>query len=153
MTYGEDEEALELARRKVLRELARGAALRRCCRTPSRHPREASTVDDLIKATEDCLVGVVFFYSPTCPYCRMLEPMFEEAARILGDRMAFLKVNVAYAPQLAAMFHVMATPTLVAFRRGKEVDRMVGLPSPERFEALLLSLLESERCPIPEVAY
>lgn len=34
MSYAEDEEALELARRKVLRELAREAALRRCCKTP-----------------------------------------------------------------------------------------------------------------------
>lgn len=153
MSTPEDEEALELARRKILRELAREAAVRKCCKAPSRTPREALSIDDLIRASEECLVGVIFFYSPTCPYCRMLDPMFREAARILGDRMAFIKVDVTRAPSLAAMFNVMATPTLVAFRRGREVDRIIGLPTPERFEDLLLSLLDAEKCPIPATAY
>lgn len=147
----DDEEALELARRKVLRELSKESALRRCCKSPSNKPREVLKVDDLIRAATECVAGVILFYSPTCPYCMMFEPVYNEAARILGDRLAFLKVNVFRLPELAAMFNVMGTPTVVAFRRGREVGRIVGLPPIERFEDMLYSLLEAEGCPIPAV--
>lgn len=112
-------------------------------------PRQALTVDDLLRVTQDCRIGVIFFYSPTCPYCRMLEPLFREAARVLGDRMAFVVVDITRSPDLAMMFNVMGTPTLVAFRAGREVDRIVGLPSPEGFEDFIYSLLLMERCPLP----
>lgn len=81
----------------------------------------------------------------------MMEPLVRAAAELLGDRMMFFKVNAARLYEVAGAFYIMGTPTIIAFRRSREVDRLVGLVPVEVFEEFLTRLLESEGCPIPTV--
>ncbi len=144
-------EALEIAREKLLLEsFNKKRILKECCSIPRKEPLQATTLEELDKILKSCKLALIFFTSPTCPYCRMFEPVFEEAASLLGDRMAFIRIDTYYSPELAYIFGIMGTPTIIAVRRGKEIDRIVGLPPIEYIEELLEKMLESENCPLPE---
>lgn len=147
-----DREVIELARKALLRSLAEPDASK-CCRRPlSRRVVEASSLAELLQAVDNCRAAVVFFDSPTCPYCRIFRPIFYEAAEEVGDRIAFVRILVTDVPEAAAAFHVMGVPTVIAFRRGRQYRRITGLPAPGVFEALLEELLSAEGCPLPAPA-
>ncbi|MEB3759599.1 MAG: thioredoxin family protein [Desulfurococcales archaeon] len=144
-------EALEIAREKLLLEsFNKKRKLKECCSIPRKEPLQATTLEELDKILKSCKLALIFFTSPTCPYCRMFEPVFEETASLLGDRMAFIRIDTYYSHELAYIFGIMGTPTIIAVRRGKEIDRIVGLPPIEYIEEVLENMLELENCPIPE---
>lgn len=145
-----DKEVLELARQKLILELLKEETKKKCCSiTPKQELFEVNSIDEFKKAISGCKLSLAFFYTPTCPYCKMMQPLVEEAARLLGDRMMIFKVNAARLYEIAGAYYIMGTPTIIAFRRGREVDRLVGLVPVEVFEEFLTRLLESEGCPIP----
>lgn len=81
---------------------------------------------------------VVDVYADWCGPCRALAPLLEQLAEHFADRLRFAKVNLDQEPEIAAAYGVQAVPTLLFFRDGRLVDRVVGLASPRE----LLSQLE-----------
>ncbi len=69
---------------------------------------------------------VVDFWAEWCMPCGMLAPIFKELAKEYAGKLKFVKVNVDDNPVLAARYGVQGIPTLVIFRNGKEVERVVG---------------------------
>lgn len=69
---------------------------------------------------------VLDFYSDWCRPCKMLAPIFEGLSNELKD-VKFCKVNTDDNKELAEKFGVMGIPTLVFIKKGKELDRVVGL--------------------------
>ena len=69
---------------------------------------------------------VVDFWAPWCGPCKMMAPVFVQAAGQFEARLRFAKVNTEEAPALAARHGIRSIPTLVAFRHGREVDRVAG---------------------------
>jgi thioredoxin 1 len=69
---------------------------------------------------------VVDFYSNNCGPCRMLKPFLEALADDLGSA-KIVTVDVEFNERLVRDHGINAVPTLLVFRQGKEVDRMVGL--------------------------
>ncbi|MCE4620635.1 MAG: thioredoxin family protein [Desulfurococcales archaeon] len=148
-----DGEALEIAKRKILKELLKDEKIKECCsKPPSRELVEVTSTEEFHEKIKSCRLAIAFFYTPTCPYCKMMEPLVEAAAELLGDRVVFVKVNAAYLYEVAGMYYIMGTPTTIAFRNGEEVDRIVGLVPVEVFEEFLTRLLEEGNCPLPEDA-
>ena len=70
---------------------------------------------------------VVDFWAEWCGPCKMMSPVFEEAAGEMKDKAKFGKVNVDKYSDLAQRFHVMSIPTIIFFRDGHQVERAVGL--------------------------
>ena len=86
-------------------------------------------------------LALVDFWADWCGPCKMLGPTIEELADELQDSVLVGKVNIEEAGELATRFDVMSIPTIILFRDGQEIDRIVGLVPKQRF----LDLIESAK--------
>ena len=69
---------------------------------------------------------VVDFWASWCGPCQMMAPVFAQAAAEFDTRLLLVKVSTEEEPALAARYGIRSIPTLVAFRNGREVDRVSG---------------------------
>ncbi|MCR5184407.1 MAG: thioredoxin [Opitutales bacterium] len=80
---------------------------------------------------------LVDFWATWCGPCKMLSPVIDQIAAELGDKAKVCKVNIDEAMDLAARFEVQNIPTLLVFKNGEVVKRMVGVrPKTEIVAAL-----------------
>ena len=70
---------------------------------------------------------IVDFYSDSCIPCKQLSPILGDVEDDYENRLKVVKVNVNYDAELAEKYEVMASPTLLFFKDGQEVDRTRGL--------------------------
>ena len=66
------------------------------------------------------------FWAPWCGPCRIVGPIVEELASSYDGRAVIGKMNVDDNPIVAQKFGVTSIPTMMMFKGGKLVDRMVG---------------------------
>jgi len=76
-------------------------------------------------------VTLVDFWAPWCMPCRMIAPILDKVNVEYRHKIKIGKVNVDENPTLSADHGIMAIPTLVLFKNGKEVKRIAGV-LPER---------------------
>src|SRR6266540_2441789 len=62
-----------------------------------------------------------------CGPCRMIAPVIDELAAEMAGRVRVVKLNVDENPATAARFGLQSIPTLLVFKAGREVDRIVGV--------------------------
>ena len=72
-------------------------------------------------------VVMVDFWAAWCGPCRALTPTITELEKEFLDTAVVAKVNVDEEPQIAAALSVRAMPTIVIFKDGIEVERLVGM--------------------------
>ena len=70
---------------------------------------------------------IVDFYSDSCIPCKQLAPILGDIEDDYENRLKVVKVNVNFDAGLAESYQVMASPTLLFFKDGQEVDRTRGL--------------------------
>ncbi len=74
---------------------------------------------------------MIDFWAVWCGPCRMIAPIVDELARDYAGKILFGKLNVDENPKTAEQFGVMSIPTLLIFKAGQLVDRIVGaMPKP-----------------------
>ncbi|MGC8740073.1 MAG: thioredoxin [Candidatus Sumerlaeaceae bacterium] len=74
---------------------------------------------------------LVDFWAPWCGPCRMVAPIIEELAQEYAGKLKVGKLNVDDHQQTAARYGVASIPTIMLFKNGQLVDRIVGaLPKP-----------------------
>ena len=80
---------------------------------------------------------LVDFWAPWCGPCRALAPTVEQLAAEYAGRVSFAKLNTDENPNTAMQYGVQGLPTMVLFKGGREVQRLVGLqPKPNIKRAL-----------------
>jgi len=79
------------------------------------------------EVTKSSIPVLVDLWAAWCGPCRVIAPIVEELAGTYQGKMKMGKLNVDDYPQLASRFRVMNIPTLLLFKGGQEVDRIVGV--------------------------
>ena len=78
---------------------------------------------DIISGDRPVLVD---FWAEWCGPCRLVAPHLEALATELPDKLTVAKLNIDDNPQSPASYGVMSIPTMILFKNGQEVQRIVG---------------------------
>jgi len=70
---------------------------------------------------------LVDFYADWCGPCRMLTPVLETVAKDISGQATVAKIDIDQAQGVASTYQVTSIPTLILFKDGEEVGRLVGL--------------------------
>lgn len=107
------------------------------------------TASHLIKQLSDenfeegVAAGVVLvdFYADWCGPCRMLAPIIEELAQEMSGKITVAKVDTDKAANVAAKFEVTSIPTIILFKDGALVKKVVGLKDLDTLRSMINEVL------------
>lgn len=80
---------------------------------------------------------LVDYWAPWCGYCRRIGPAYDKIAEEYGDRLVVAKVNIDEEPQLTEAQGVEVIPTLILYKDGKAVNRVVAPKSKAAIDQFL----------------
>jgi thioredoxin 1 len=84
-------------------------------------------------------VTLVDFHANWCGPCRMLAPVLEQVAKDIKGKATIGKVDIDNEQKTATRFQITSVPTMILFKDGKEVNRLVGLRNAEAVKEFILS--------------
>jgi thioredoxin 1 len=80
---------------------------------------------------------LVDFWAPWCGPCRAIAPLVEELASSYGDKVKFTKCNVDDNPATPVKYGIKSIPTLIFFKEGKVVDKIIGMVAKSKLEEMI----------------
>lgn len=83
-----------------------------------------SKFTDLIKGETPVLVD---FYATWCGPCKMMTPILEDVSGKIKGKAKVLKIDIDKNPQAASYYNVRSVPTLILFKKGKQLWRQSGV--------------------------
>jgi thioredoxin 1 len=102
------------------------------------HVSDDNFEQEVIKSEKPVLVD---FWAPWCGPCRAIGPVVEDLAEVYKDRVKVAKLNIDDNPKTAIVYGVMSIPTIVLFKNGNVLDKVLGLVPKDRLEELVKKAL------------
>ena len=93
---------------------------------------------DVLKSDKPVLVDM---WAAWCAPCRAMEPAIEAVAKEFEGKVEVAKLNVDENPEIAQQLGVMSIPTMMMFKNGQPVNRLVGLSTKERLAGAVSAVL------------
>lgn len=124
MPESEDDEIQRINKKKIEELIAR-RKVQLARQDSPREPIELNDSNFYSEISKNPLV-VVDFWASWCGPCRMVSPIIEQLAVEYMGRVTFGKLNVDENPMTSSTFGVQSIPTIMIFKSGKQVDRLVG---------------------------
>jgi len=91
--------------------------------------------DDTVNNSEKPVF--VDFWASWCGPCRAIAPVMDELAEEYDGKVVIAKVNVDNEREIAAKFRIMSIPTVILFKSGQVVEKIVGARSKAEFKNIL----------------
>ena len=88
--------------------------------------KEVTSTSFAVEVLQSPVPVLADFWAPWCGPCRALAPTLDAVEQELLGKAKVVKINVDEQPELAVQFGVQSIPTLIIFRGGTVVERLVG---------------------------
>lgn len=99
---------------------------------------ESSWETEVIKSPDLVMVD---FWAVWCGPCQMVAPIVEELAAEYAGKLKVLKLNTDENPEIASRYQIMSIPTILFFKNGQPVEKLVGARPKRQFKDVVDSLL------------
>ena len=141
----EDTELSKILEKMVFETLRRKEEIQ-CCKRRIRGEIEIYSTRDLDYLIRTCKVVFVNFYSPTCSYCKLFQPIFSHVGAMFGEKAVFAKANVLNVPEVAWQFDIRGTPTTIALVNGNLKAYIPGFIDEQTFIRIVRDVLKKAKC-------
>lgn len=95
--------------------------------TPKKQPVSVDDASFDREVRKSAIPVIVDVWGPSCPACQKLEPIVMQLAAEYDGRVKVCEMNVVNAQRTTMMLRIKGTPTVLYFKGGREVERVVGL--------------------------
>ena len=89
------------------------------------------------EVTESPIPVLVDFWAPWCGPCKMIAPVLEEIANEYNGKVKVVKINIDENQTTPTNYGVRSIPTLILFKDGNEVEKIIGAQSKENLKQMI----------------
>lgn len=108
---------------------------------------EATTANWETEVEQTDELVMVDFWAVWCGPCQMVAPIVEELSQEYEGKLKVMKLNTDDCPEIAGKFQIMSIPTILFFKNGQPVEKLIGARPKPQFKQIIDSLLAQRSAP------